>query len=615
MTGTEVAVTRARRTTSVVELVRSDRVVQAALAMVAVQLVFRGWVRYGSWFRYDDLGFVSRMTNDGPGLGTAVAQYGGHVMPVGMWLTWLANAVAPWQYWPIATLLVLGQLLADVGCLALLLRLFGSRPGILPPLALYLFSAISIPSVLWWASGANQLPLQAAFFWGLHAHVAYLRTGRARHALATAAWLVAGLACFEKTLLVLGAIAILSLAYFADGSLPQRLRTLWRHYRLGISLYTALGVAYLVLYVLIGLTFDPRRAGNPGLDYLVSNMVVQAWLPGIVGGPLHWTFLGPNNLPRPGAAGVLVALAVAVVVVRELAHTRRRSLRAWWLVVFFLACNLELVLAGRASFVGPAISLDYRYQAELPAVTAIALACAALPILGAVEPVEIVRSSRLLDVPVRVVALTAVVSLLGTVSAGQLAWHWHRTNDARPYFDNLFTDLQRTGRPVPLVDASAPTTLMLAASFPGNELSHLLHDDPHGAVFVRVATDHLSMVDQRGRVVPAVVPAVRRARPGPRPPCGYRVGSAPVQVPLNGAVAYGGWWVRIGYLASAAGPVRVTVGDASYSTMVSPGVHALYLRGGGRFDSIRIEGLSDNVAVCTNDVTVGRPVPRTEFHP
>jgi hypothetical protein len=44
-------------------------------------------------------------------------------------------------------------------------------------------------------------------------------------------------------------------------------------------------------------------------------------------------------------------------------------------------------------------------------------------------------------------------------------------------------------------------------------------------------------------------------------------------------------------------------------------VHALYFLGGERFDSVRIDGLGEDVTVCTNDVTVGRPVPRTEFHP
>jgi hypothetical protein len=84
-------------------------------------------------------------------------------------------------------------------------------------------------------------------------------------------------------------------------------------------------------------------------------------------------------------------------------------------------------------------------------------------------------------------------------------------------------------------------------------------------------------------------------------------------VPLDGPVAYGGWWVRIGYLSSGDSPVSVTVGDATRSTTVRAGVHALYLAGGGRFDRVIIGGLAGGVTLCTDDVTVGRPVPATEL--
>jgi hypothetical protein len=82
-----------------------------------------------------------------------------------------------------------------------------------------------------------------------------------------------------------------------------------------------------------------------------------------------------------------------------------------------------------------------------------------------------------------------------------------------------------------------------------------------------------------------------------------------VTVPINGPVAYGGLWVRIGYLSSDSSPVVVTAGEASYSTVIQPGVHALFFRAGDRFEAISISGLADGVALCTDDVIVGRVEP------
>ncbi|MFC4784669.1 hypothetical protein ACT8ZV_09355 [Nocardioides sp. MAHUQ-72] len=604
-----------RRLSRLAHALEHDRVLQTALAMIVVQLAFRAWATYGSWFHYDDLNFMSRMMNEGPGLDVAARQYSGHVMPAAMYLSWLANAVAPFDFRVTATMLMAMQALADAGLLVLLVRLFGLRRGILPPLALYLFCAISVPIAVWWAAGANQLPLQVVLFWGLASHVSYLRTRRRRHLVSTAGWLLLGFCFYEKTLLVFGAIAIVSLCYFATGSLLDRLRLLWQHYRPAICLYVAMGIAYLALYVRIGLTFEPERAGSDALGAVISNMTIQAYLPALAGGPLHWEELEQGGYPTPSGPVLLVSILVVLYVVRELARHRRRSMRALWLPGFFLACNIVLVLAGRASYVGALISLDYRYQGELAAVTAVALACAAMPIRGAVETVERTGTSPLLDVPHRVTGLVAAVSALGLVSSAQYAVHWQEAAPAKSYFATLFRELDAAPGTVSLVDQRVPTDVMFGLGYPENALSHLLHDDPGPARFVDVATDHLSMVDSHGRVVPAIVPDTRRGRPGPRKECGFRVGDQPVTIRLDGPVAYGGWWVRIGYIATGDSPVRITTGDVTHTTTVEAGLHALYLAGGGRFDEIEVSALAEGVSLCTDDVTVGRPVPRTEFAP
>ena len=85
-----------------------------------------------------------------------------------------------------------------------------------------------------------------------------------------------------------------------------------------------------------------------------------------------------------------------------------------------------------------------------------------------------------------------------------------------------------------------------------------------------------------------------------------------MKIPLDGPVAYGGWWVRIGLLASADTPVRVDAGEKSYDLVVPAGVHAIYVQGADDFDSISLSRENADATVCTDDITVGRPQPVTQ---
>ena len=591
---------------------RSSRVLQAGLGLVLVQVLYRAWATYTSWYTFDDFTFMSKLANDGTGPIEATEAYAGHVMPAGMYLSWLADQVAPYDFRVNATVLVLMQLLANIGLLVMLVRLFGARWGILPPLVVYLFCTISVPVAIWWAAAINQLPLQVVLFWGLASHVAYLRSGRPRHLVAAVLWVVVGLLFYEKSILVLGAYGIVALAYFTTGDLRNRLSEAWRDYRGAAVLYAVLGVAYLGFYSQWALNFSPQQAGNDALGEVITNMVFEGYLPAVLGGPLQWDKIGQFSLASPNNAIVLGSVVVWGLVLREIHRSRTRSLRAWFVPAFFLICDIVLVLAGRVSFVGALISLDFRYQGELPAATAVALACATMPILGAREKVEVRGPSELLDQPRRVAAATAVVAVLGLVSSTAYVTYWSDTMAARPYFQKLLPAITSAKEPIPLVDDVVPGFVMWQLGFPGNLTSHLLIPYAKHIDYQVVATDQLNIVDSTGAVVPVVVTGVRHSLPGPQESCGYAVQREETSIPLDGPVAFGGWWVRIGYLSSGPSPVVVTAGDATYSTVLEPGVHALYFQGGTQFDRVEISGLSSGVTMCTDDVLVGRIRPVTE---
>ncbi len=591
---------------------RPSRVVPAAVGLILVQLGYRAWATFTSWYTFDDYTFMSKLANEGSSPDLALEPYAGHVMPAGMYLSWLADHVAPYDFRVNAAMLVLMQLLANVGLLVMLVRLFGARWGILPPLVVYLFCTISVPVAIWWAAGVNQLPLQIVLFWGMAAHVSYLRSTRPRHLAAAVLWVLAGLLFYEKCLLVIGAYAIVTLAYFTTGDLRGRIGEAWQRYRGATVLYAATGVAYLAFYAQAALNFSPQQAGNDALGEVITNMVFSGYLPAVLGGPLQWDKIGQFSLASPNDAIVLGSVVIWGLVLREIHRSRSRSLRAWFLPAFFLGCDVVLVLAGRVSFVGALISLDFRYQGELPAVTAVALACATMPILGARDQVRVRGTSELLDRPDRVAAATAAVAALSLVSSTAYVTYWSDTMKARPYFDRLLPTVQAAKEPIPLVDTAVPGFVMWELGYPGNLFSHILLPYSSHTDYRVVATDELNIVDSTGVVVPAVVTGVRHSLPGPRKSCGYALRGDARSIPLDGPVAFGGWWVRMGYLSSETSPVVVTAGDATYSTVLKAGVHALYFRGGGQFNSIELSGLRPGVTMCTDDVLVGRIRPVSE---
>jgi hypothetical protein len=603
--------------------------------MVMLQLLFRAWVMYGSWFTGDDFMFISRMVNGGTAPLDAIDPHGGHVMPAGLYLSWLSNEITPYDYALNATMLLVMQAVASLGLVVLLVRMFGVRPGILPPLALYLFCMIGTPVAIWWAAAVNAIPMQIALFWGMAAHVQYLRTRAARPLVLAVLAIIFGLLFFEKTILVLGAFGIVAVSYFATGSLATRVATMWRTYHAAFVTYVALGLAYLIGYTKLALNFSPSQAGSDDLGEVISNMVFQTYLPSMVGGMLRWSAIDGFSLPHPNDLMILASVAVCGLVLREIHLRRTGSLRAWFLPGFFLLCDVLLVLAGRVSFVGLLISLDPRYQGELPAITAIALACATMRIVGSVEGPELrpdpeptgddvgakdgdadeaekPGSRRLLDHPQRIAALTVAVALLSLVSSYQYAHRWMDHLDGKHYYEHVVADLDAAEEPVPLIDHPVPGYILWPLVHPSNLLSRVLVPYADETAYHRIATDDLHMIDSKGNIEPVVVTSVRRNEPGPREGCGYPLRTKAISVPLNGPVAFGGWWVRMGYISSGRSPVVIKAGAASYSTVLLPGVHAIYFAGGPTFDSIEISGLVPGVTMCTDDVTVGRPRPLTE---
>jgi hypothetical protein len=579
-------------------------------ALVVVQLAFRAWAVYGSWFEFDDFAWMSMSLHRHLGWSFLFQSYAGHLMPGGFLLSWVFAHLDPLNFWLPATALLVLQAVASVGCLRLLRSMFGDRWGILPPLAVYLFSVISLPTFMWWAAGINGLPLQVALFWGVHAHVAYLRTGRLRHALAAMAWTCFGLFFFEKTLYVFLVYGFLALAYFVDGWGVARLADLWRRYRAGVLTYSVTVVAYLALYSVTGLNFDPNKANDYPLGPIAANLVGLAFGSGIVGGPLRWLDRSSfSHTPDPSDLTVLLAWAAIAALVYEVGRTRARSGRAWLLVGLVLLADVMLLAAARAFVVGPGIALEYRYQGELTACVALSLALATMPLEGAHDRVAPKASSNFLDSGRYVLAATAVVAVLSMVSSLQYATRWQSGDAPKRYFAQLDRELGRSSSPADVANSAVPEYVLWGLAFPENQTGRMLAPLYGDKLRFTDSTEHLQVIDSRGRLRPAVIPSTRTIAKGPRPGCGYLIRRTERTIPFNGPVIGGGWWVRVGYLASGSGQMRIRLGSRSFDVSVHPGVHAVFVQADGEFDRVALRSLTPGMSFCTNDVILGMPQP------
>ena len=247
-----------------------------------------------------------------------------------------------------------------------------------------------MPAGVWFAAGINQLPLQVALAFGLHAHLDYLRTHRTRSLVITLVWTLVGLAFYEKSMILFGLYALLALGWFSRGRLGERVAWLWAHYRLGVIAHGLVAVAYLVVYAQVGLDLGSdqpsgsllergRRTGWSASPSAPAPSAVRS-----SGGRSSANALAdPSDLISLGswvAVGSLVWYA---------ASTRTMSRRAWSLIAFTLAANVYLLASARANLVGADIGLEYRYQTESAAVFVLAVGLAFLPLVGALEVNEV----------------------------------------------------------------------------------------------------------------------------------------------------------------------------------------------------------------------------------
>jgi hypothetical protein len=609
-------------------------VVVAGMSILLVQLVVRGWLGFRGYFYLDDFAFTGRAASSAVlDLHYLMLSYNNHLMPGSFAWVWVLTKIAPLNFGVVTSIDIVLQLVLGLVFFRLLRALFGTRPAILVPFVVGTLSAISLPAFLWWAAALNQLPEQIAMVSALLWHVRYLQTGRVRSGVLGAVAVLGGLLFSEKSLFIVPLVVAFTLLYETGGSPWRRIVTSWRRHRLVWGAYLVVLVPYTAYYVLA--VPSPARAATDGaaLGQLATQSYGHAVIPGLLGGPWTWTPIGAAGaLAGPGDfARVLALVAFAAIVIATVA-VRRRAALGWAVAFGYSVMNLGVLALSRATFVGPVIGDEYRYVTDLAIVAAIGGALSAFPLAG-----PWVRGGPL-PVPTRdwvlrartstrarelwavlphpsewVVAGVLVVSFAVSAGITSIGYdrYW-RVNPARPYLTTLQAQIRAMPRGQVLADQRVPSGVAWALL--GDyalESRIILSPVPHVAqrfLHAGQTAEDLHVVDGDGRIQRGVIDGVR-AVPGPEGDCGWRLGSNPVDIALRPASLPGYWTVRIGYLASAATSASVTAGNTTLTVPFHRGLGSVWFLVTGTVATVDVSGLSTDATVCTNDVSVGTPVP------
>lgn len=590
-------------------------VLVASAAVLVGGFLGRIWAVQGSWFYTDDHRLVrDALATDSPA--RLLDPFDSQLMPLGRALAWLVSTTSPDRWALAATTTVVLHLLASLACLAMLLVLAGVRWRVVVLLTLYQTSAVVLPATMWWAAALNQLPLQAVLMGSVATWVLHLRSGRRRWAAATAVLVAVGLLAYVKAVLAPLVLAAILLGWFTDGGPWQRVRAAVRgHWQAALALGT-LGAVFSVYYLTqVPQVFVESQTGEQVADDLAGSMLGSTLPVGLLGGPWRWdTSNPPTSYADPPGWAVALSWVVMLSLVAGLALLRRRTGRAWLLLGGYAAVAFVLVLTSRAQVVGGVVGLEYRYLTDVLPVALLALVLATTRVEGAVGSSE-PRAARPMPfatpytkvVPTATALLVAAVLVGGVLSSVAYVRTWHQDNPGEAYLVTARETLVDRGS-IDLADQVVPPEVVPGYQFPANTTKLLLPLQVPGLRFPEV-TDDLVVLDDTGRAHRAEIDVAVDAPPGPEEGCGWRIGSAPVTIDLDGTAFDSTWWVHLGFAASTDDTVEVTVQGTTTRAAVRQGPNSLYWRVEAEIGSVTIGGLRSGTSLCVDVVEVGDAVP------
>ncbi|MBL6278811.1 hypothetical protein JMF97_21870 [Micromonospora fiedleri] len=355
-----------------------DRIATAALVMIAVSVLWRAQVASRGFLAVDDYVLITQAAESRLTVEHLFALYNNHLMPGGRLLIWLVTEYVGLAYWPYVLLMAIGQAILGVTFFRLLRRMLRPSALLLLPLGLLLFSPLTLEATTWWAVGVNMLPMQIAMVLAVSAQVGYVQTRRRRHLVALALALLLGLMFFEKSILIVPLVFLLTAACYADGGPVRAIWTTIRRWWPSWLMLTVLSLAFAAAY-LSRSESSLRRPESAGEVFsFLAQILGSTVIPGLVGGPWQWLGAGDGApVAAPPQLGTWVGWTIVAVVVTATVRQRRRAGRAWLLLAAYLLMVAGMLAATRLGSAFSGVAGGHpRYVSDVVVVAAICLGVA-----------------------------------------------------------------------------------------------------------------------------------------------------------------------------------------------------------------------------------------------
>jgi hypothetical protein len=581
--------------------------------LIVAQLCWKAYLLSRFYFRQDDFLLLDRALSHGLGLNYLFRFSGGHLRPGGLVVFWLVTRLSPYD-WLLASIVTIAALAAaGVLMLRLLLILFGSRPAILIPLIIFLFTPLTLAGLSFWTTVTDWLPLQLTMLAATYSHVRYVRSGRVGHVVAAAVWLGAGLLFDVQGALVPLLLFALTSAYLVPGRWPAAARRTLRSFRRAWTIYGVLTAAYLVFFF-IKLQTSSQQPINPrhvsSVLSLAAAMLRVGFVPAAVGGPWRW-FVPGGDYGFAAETPVLtqVTWVLAALIVSASLWYRRHALRSWLILAGWLltADFAPVAIARLTELPASLLGADTYYLADSAPVLAVCVGLAFWPVIGEQDPYR-VRRPRSVPLAVSAFALTGAF-LVGSIWSGVTYLSSTSSARTRSYIDTARSALASARPGTVILSASVPWYVMYAG-FLGSvtQTSHVLGPlapERAGIRFVTVpkgAVTSLMMFDSRGRLRPALDVGASSVRPARSRTC-WPVRSAATRIPLSAYVFRYAWIIKLSYSGPAT-TLQLELGTAVRDVVLPAGQRDIYIPISGAGSAVLVRSLSGEPAACIARLTV-----------
>lgn len=612
--------------------VRNHPVTLAALAMIAVQLLWKAEFLGHLYFRQDDIHDFDLAIEHPLSWSYLTITGAGH-LTMGMRLVdWFLVRISLYNYGLASAVSLAFVAAAALAGYQTLRTLLGEQPKILIPLAFYLVTPLTIPDLGWWSAAMESVPLQLATFMAITAHVQYVRGRRTRDLVSAFCWVAFGLIFFEKAIVLPLLLFAITAAFLADRRTLRgaALDTLLRFWRAWLA-YALMLIAYAVVLI----TALHRSAALPlapgssaGVVVFMGDLVKDTLLPGVLGGPWQWYVLADKTyaLAATSAFMAFLSLGVACIVIVVSLLRRRVAWRAWTiLAAWVVAADMVPVILGRINAIAPIIlGLETRYLADAAPVLAVCMGLASWPVAGSREAIAYDRPGRAhapLNAPLRNVT-SGLIGLIVFGSIWSVQFYSSSTTGAanRAYVANASRALTLAPHGMTVLDNPVPVSLVIPLFGRYSLASKVIGDIAPGKLHWISAVDgtvnNVYVFGADGRLYPVWVYPTNSVPRTQAQGC-WPTRHSRIKVRLQQPSTIYTTVLRIGYFWSAPYPTYIDVhyGHSVKAVLIKPGLNSAFVpESGANVPVVVISGLA-GPHLCVGDIEVGDPEPSTTGQP